>query len=94
MGTEINRHPGLESLIADFLAHPGGTAAVRMDEVTAGMLMRRRLEEALNAARIRGAEVEVHESRGWFSSSYAIRIKGTDDQVVPTLRYLAALETS
>ena len=92
MSTVVSRSPDTRTLIAKLLAHPGEVATVRWDRITAGLGMRRHLREALNAARIRGAEVEVHEARGFLESVYAVRLKGTSAQLLPTLRYMAELE--
>lgn len=84
--------PDTRATIAFLSRHPGEVATVRWDSITAGLGMRRHLKEALNAARIRGAEVEVHEARGLLESAYAVRLKGTSAQLLPTLRYMAELE--
>lgn len=83
-----------DTLVAEFARHPGAVATVRFDHIVAGMLMRRQVRAALNCARIRGAEVEVHEARGLLESVFAVRLKGTDTQLLPTLRYFAAMEAS
>lgn len=84
--------PDTVSTIAFLSRHPGEVATVRWDSITAGLGMRRHVKEALNRARIRGAEVEVHEARGLLESVYAVRLKGTAAQLLPALRYLAAME--
>jgi hypothetical protein len=88
----MTRFPDTRATIAEMSRHPGEVATVRWDNIRAGLGMRRHFKAALNAARIRGAEVEVHESRGLLESVYAVRLKGTDRQILPTLRYMAELE--
>lgn len=88
----MSTFPDTVSTITFLSRHPGEVATVRWDHIAAGLGMRRHLKEALNAARIRGAEVEVHEARGFLESVYAVRLKGTSAQLLPTLRYMAALE--
>jgi hypothetical protein len=82
-------NPG--AMIAEFERHPGEVATVRFDQITAGLLVRRHVRAAFDQARIRGAEVEVHEQRGLLDSVFAVRMRGTAGQMVPSLRYLAAL---
>jgi hypothetical protein len=88
----MTRFRDTRATIAEMSMHPGEVVTVSWDSIRAGLLMRRHLKEALNAARIRGAEVEVHEARGLLESVYAVRLKGTDRQILPTLRYMAELE--
>jgi hypothetical protein len=88
----MSRFPDTRATIAALSCHAGEVATIRWDAIHAGLLMRRHLKEALNAARVRGAEVEVHEARGLLESVYAVRLKGTSVQLLPTLRYMAELE--
>jgi hypothetical protein len=78
-------------MIAEFGRHPGETATVRLPGMTAGLLVRRQVRAALNDARVRGAEVEVHEEKGWLDSVFSVRMRGTDRQLLPALWVLAAL---
>jgi hypothetical protein len=78
-------------MIAEFERHLGEVATVRFSQITAGALVRRHVRSAFDQARIRGAEVEVHEQRGLVESMFSVRMRGTAGQLVPSLRYLAAL---
>lgn len=88
----MTRFPDTHATIAAFAEHPDEVATVTWDRIIAGLGMRRRFTEAVNLARVRGAEVEVHESKGLLESVYAVRLKGTSAQLLPTLRFMAALE--
>lgn len=59
---------------------------------SASSLDRRDVRNAIDQARTRGADVFATESKGLFSSSFALRLTGTPGQLLPTLRIFAALE--
>ena len=80
-------------VIAELENRPDEVWTWRCDALTAGMLLRRQAQAAFSAARIRGAEVEVHEERGLLNSVFTARMRGTGAQLLPALRHLAALET-
>ena len=80
--------------IAAFEDRPGEAGTWRCDALTAGLLLRRQVRAAFNAARIRGAEVEVHEERGLLDSVFTARMRGTGAQLLPALRALAELGES
>ena len=88
----MSRFPDTRATITEVSRRAGEVVTIRWDSIHAGIGMRRHLREALNAARIRGAEVEVHEARGLLETVYAVRLKGTSAQLLPTLRYMAELE--
>jgi hypothetical protein len=88
----VTRFTNTRATIAEFSRHPGEVATIRWDSIACGLLLRRHLKAALNAARVRGAEVEVHEARGLLDSVYAVQMKGTAAQLLPTLRYMVELE--
>jgi hypothetical protein len=92
VSTLILRNQPFSRMIAEFEDRPGETGTVRCDALTAGMLLRRQVRAAFSAARIRGAEVEVHEERGLLDSVFTVRLRGTGTQLLPALRLLAALE--
>ena len=79
------------AMLAVFAKHPGEMATVRFDHLEAGALIRRHVRAAFDRARIRGAEVEVREERGWLDSVFAVRMRGTTEQLRPSLLALAAL---
>lgn len=86
------RNQSFAQMIAVFERRPGDAGTVRCDALTAGLLLRRQVRAAFSAARIRGAEVEVHEERGLLDSVFTVRLHGTGTQLLPALRLLAALE--
>ena len=78
-------------MITEFAMHRGEMVTVRFDHIEAGALTRRHVRAAFNLARIRGAEVDVREERGWLDSVFAVRMRGTTEQLRPSLLALAAL---
>lgn len=81
-----------EKYAAEFARHPGQVAVIRFDGIEAGVFTRRHVRAALNRARIRGAEVEAREARGLLGSTFAVRMRGTRDQLMPCLTALAEWE--
>ena len=92
MSRVVLRNQTFSLMAARFAARPDETGTVRCDAITAGLLVRRRVRAAFNAARIRGAEVEAHEERGLLDSVFTVRMHGTGAQLLPALRLLADLE--
>jgi hypothetical protein len=88
----VLRNQTFSQMAARFAAHPDDVGTVRCDSITAGLLVRRQVRAAFSAARIHGAEVEVHEERGLLDSVFTVRLHGTGTQILPALRQLAALE--
>ena len=78
-------------MLTEFAMHRGEMVTVRFDHIEAGPLIRRHVRAAFNLARIRGAEVDVREERGWLDSVFAVRMRGTTEQLRPSLLALAAL---
>lgn len=79
------------ALISAFEAHPGQTGTVTIPQLTAGALIRRYVRSALDSARVLGAYVDAHEQKGLLDSVFAIRMRGTGDQLMPALRTLRDL---
>ena len=93
MSRVVLRNQTVSQMITEFAGRPDDVVGtVRFDALTAGLLVRRRIRAALNAARIRGAEVEAHEERGLLDSLFTVRMHGTGAQLLPALRLLADLE--
>jgi hypothetical protein len=88
----VLRNQTFSQMAAMFATRPDEVGTVRCDSITAGLLLRRRVRAAFSAARIHGAEVEVHEERGLLDSVFTVRMRGTGPQLLPALRQLAALE--
>ena len=78
-------------LITELTEHPGEVATVTLSSLVAPVLVRRQVRAALDLARIRGAEVDAREQRGLLDSVFAVRMRGTDKQLLPTLRTLNRL---
>jgi hypothetical protein len=92
MSRLILRNQTFGQMAAEFRGRPDEVGTIRCDAITAGVLLRRRVRAAFSAARIHGAEVEVHEERGLLDSVFTVRLRGTGTQLLPALRQLAALE--
>jgi hypothetical protein len=86
------RNEGIPAMLAEFARRPAETATVTFDSITAGALIRRHVRTAISMARIRGAQVDCHEDKGFWDSVFTIRLRGTAGQLVPSLRVLAELE--
>jgi len=88
----MSRYNSLGTLAAEFEKHPGEIATITLDQITAGAMIRRRVRAAFDQARLRGADVQVSEQRGWLDSVFTARLRGTGAQLLPTIRTLTALE--
>jgi hypothetical protein len=88
----ILRNQTFSQMSAEFRGRLDEVGTVRCDAITVGLLLRRQVRAAFSAARIHGAEVEVHEERGLLDSVFTVRLHGTGIQLLPALRQLAALE--
>lgn len=91
--TTSKRWPGgtYGPMLAELGRHPGEQVTITLDQVTVGMGLRRQVRAALNRARIRGAQVEVMEEKGWFESVFAVRMNGAVEDLEPTMRILNAM---
>jgi hypothetical protein len=92
MSRLILRNQTFSRMAVMFAARADEVGTVQCDALTAGILVRRQVRAAFSAARIHGAEVEVHEERGLLDSVFTARMRGTGAQLLPALRQLAALE--
>lgn len=78
-------------MAAEFAKRPGSKAKMTFDRIEAGPFSRRDIRAAFDMARVRGAVVDVREAKGWLESVFTGRLEGTEDQLMPTVRALAAL---
>jgi hypothetical protein len=78
--------------LADFAASGPDEAMAAQLSNEVGLLVRRHYRAALDLARTHGATVELYEQRGLLGSTFTARLTGTGRQLLPSFRYLVALE--